>query len=172
MSRNRKTAKIVVFAVVTPLVILALAFFALAYSLGAFRDNVAQDAVAPLANQLTTMGAHRLCDEGDAGYSPDNSQPWYKAFYQVPNAASARLAFLHAAATSGFPLVVDNTVPGQSHEETFISNTIKPEWGLTLVIYRNTTVTLDCLSGGNQKVRASGSGAIYEVDFASPPRQM
>ena len=171
MSRNRKTAKIVVFAVVTPLVILALAFFALAYSLGAFRDNVAQDAVTPLANQLTSIGAHQICDEGDAGYSPDNSQPWYKAFYQVPNAASARLDFLDAASSSGFPLVVDNSVSGQSPDQTFYtSNTIKPEWGLTLVIYRNTTVTPDCLSGGNQKARASGGGAIYEVDFASPPR--
>ena len=153
------------------MLVVALIVVGLIYALGGFRDNVAQDALAPVTKSIEATGATLICDQGDAGYGPDNVQPWYKAFYQVPDNAPARQAFFAAAAAKGFPMKPNTAVSGQSEHERFWASDISDaQLGITLVIHRDTTVRPDCPSSSNQAEHTAGVGAIYEIEFVSPQR--
>jgi hypothetical protein len=173
MATSRRTARIVAIAIGVPVLVLALLIAGLTYALGGFRDNVAQDALTPVTKSIEATGATLICDQGDAGYGPDNVQPWYKAFYEVPDNAPGRQAFFAAAAANGFPMKPDTAVRGQSeHQRFWVSEISDAQLGITLVIHRDTTVTPDCASSSNQPEHTSGAGAIYEIEFVSPPRAM
>jgi hypothetical protein len=164
--RGLRTALIVVGSLI---VLVALVIFAGAYFvLGAFHDNKAQDAVSPLARELTALGGHEICDTGDAGYGPDNNLPWYYVWYRVPDAAAARKAFFAKAAADGYPLATDKHYKQRPTDESFTSDP-SDDSGLSIDIYRNTRFSPTCYVD-NRKVSTSGNGAIYGIYFFSSHR--
>ncbi len=162
----------VVAAITIPILIFGLILLAGIYALGGFRDNVAHDAVSPLTASLVGVGGRLLCDQGDAGYGPDNRQPWYQATYSVPRQATARLRFFNAAGQDGYRLVPDVSVPHQTAErQYFTSDPNDPQLGgLGLVIERGSKSSQPCGAGGPQASGAPAGGAIYEISFTSPSR--
>jgi hypothetical protein len=172
MAVSRRTVRIIALAAGIPVLVIVLLVVLAVYALGGFRDNVAQDALNPITNSIVAAGGHEICDEGDAGYGPDNREPWYKVLYAVPDAASARTALFAAAAAHGYALTYDTSVTRQSAHQRFYASEINDQQlGLNLVIYRDVTVPVDCQGIGPQRQTASGAGAIYEVQFNSPDRQ-
>lgn len=142
------------------------------YFLGMFHDNTAQDAVKPLASVLVAAGGQKLCEDEDAGYGPDNFEPWDDVYYRVPNAPAARKAFFAAAAKAGYDLKVD---PTQSQSSVHRSYSTDPKgYGLDVQIWRHTQTLPGCNEyqyGQNaQPVSAYGNYAIYELDSTKPDR--
>ena len=162
----------VVAAITVPILIFGMIIVGGIYALGGFRDNVAQDAASPLKASLDAVGGRMLCDQGDAGYGPDNRQPWYQATYSVPRQATARLRFFNAAGQNGYRLVRDVSVSHQTAErQYFTSDPINPLLGgLGLVIERGSQSTQSCGAGGPQAKGAPAGGAIYEISLTSPQR--
>jgi len=173
MAPSRRTTRILLLALGIPLVFVVVAIVGLTYALGGFRENVAQDAVAPILKSIEVHGASRICDQGDAGYGLDNTEPWYQVSYEVPDAASAKNAFFAAAAEAGYPLAPNTMVNGHfAHQQFYTSDPSGSQLGLSLVIVRDSTVALNCASGSSLKEQTSGTGAIYEIGFTSPPREV
>lgn len=85
-------------------VVILAAVSGLASSLGAFRPNVAKSAFGPIANALESAGAQRICDNGDAGYGPDNTAPWYDTTYLMPSTPQLTKRLIAISADQGFPL--------------------------------------------------------------------
>jgi hypothetical protein len=90
-------------------VVITAAVGVLAYSLGAFRPNVAQSAFGPIANALESAGAQRICDNGDAGYGPDNTAPWYDTTYLMPSTPQLTNRLIAIGANQGFSLTRRDT---------------------------------------------------------------
>ena len=160
-ARAWKTAAL---GLATVVVVLAVITWAFGYFvLGAFHDNKAQDAAAPITRELEALGAHRLCEYGDAGYGPDNRSPWYVAYYLVPDEVAARTRILAAAASSGHPLRLD-AAEYQTSKERAYTSTASDDDGLNLTITQHKTLTSQCWGdGGYRRFSTAGKGAI--VDF-------
>jgi hypothetical protein len=49
-----------------------------------FLHNYAQDVAKPLEDGLAKAGAIKKCGSGDPGRGPDNTQPHYSVYYELP----------------------------------------------------------------------------------------
>ncbi len=91
---------VIVAAIVA--VVLGLGFFWLT-------NNYAHDDAGSLESALTTAGAVKQCDRGDAGRGPDNYSPWYNAIYTVTGDRAAATDLVRKAAQQAGLDLVDKT---------------------------------------------------------------
>lgn len=67
-----------------------------------FADNPAADAGGRLSSELRAHGGSELCTSADPGLGPDNVQPWYDAWIEVPTASTDDRALRAALIRAGF----------------------------------------------------------------------
>lgn len=99
------------------------------YSLGGFSANKAQKEFQPFAKTLGTLGAKKLCDNGDNGKGIDNNTPWYQAYYSVSNPTDLQSQLTSTAAQAGYDLVPDTHtisqekgIPGDTNSTYLIAH--------------------------------------------------
>lgn len=97
-ARFSKTAIVVPVAI---LVIIGLPVVYFSYLL----KNRAAELVSPLGKELVENGATKLCDSGDPGRGPDNTAPWYRAYYDLSMSKDAAISLVNMAAShNGYTL--------------------------------------------------------------------
>jgi hypothetical protein len=152
-------------------ILVAVVWAAGYFLFGAFHDNKAQDAAAPITRVFSSLGAQQLCDDGDAGFGPDNDLPWYDAYYRVSDEAVARKAIFSAAAASGHPLFVDPNVHHQGAEDRSYTSNKSDNVGLQVEILRDGTFDSGCFDKDHyEKLSTSGKGAIIDFEYYSAHR--
>ena len=169
MARSRRTLLIALLPIGITVAAIALLIFGLGYAFGAFHDNVAKDKLATLTKSLDALGGHQICGEGDAGFGPDNTDPWEHVWYQIPNDSAARPVLFSAAAENGYPLapMSDKYINGEHRNSYFFTSTVgePTEEGMVVVVYRHQSFKLDCAAKASKAV---GGGAIFEIDLVLP----
>jgi hypothetical protein len=117
------------------LVLIGGSAFSVARSVGLFHENIAETGFRPMAEALRASGANLACDQGDSGYGPDNTSPWYKAVFAAPRSVSLPDRVMEIAAKEGFMLselrLADPEVPQKLYQGTDSRRT------LTVATYRN-----------------------------------
>jgi hypothetical protein len=161
--RRVRTTAIVVGSVLSAL---ALLIFAAAYFLyGAFHENTAQTAVAPLEQRLQLIGGQKLCSVGDAGYGFMNDAPWYRVTYRMPSSTSAKSVFLTEAAKLGYTLVpLKHDYAGKS--DVFFNSHPVDGSGLGLEILRDVEFSRAC---DDLKGAVSGNEGLLTIDAPQVP---
>lgn len=167
---------VVSIAVGIPVTVVILGAAALIGITGGFHVNEAKQDAAPLTERLKSQGAERVCDSGDAGYSPDNTQPWYRAEYRVPDDASARSALFDEARKQGFTLVVDKSATDDGvSQKSYTSDPTSTDRDdpskptLSLTVSLDSAATLDCASGPESDAAPPAAGsAVYDLGLTYP----
>lgn len=117
------------------LVLIGGSAFSVARSVGLFHENIAETGFRPIAEALRASGSNLVCDQGDPGYGPDNTSPWYKAVFAAPRSVSLPDRVMEIAAKEGFMLselrLADLEVPQKLYQGTDSMRT------LTVATYRN-----------------------------------
>ena len=102
------------------LVLIGGSAFSVARSVGLFHENIAETGFRPMAEALRASGANLACDQGDSGYGPDNTSPWYKAVFAVPRSVRLPDRVMEIAAKEGFMLselrLADPEVPQKLYQ--------------------------------------------------------
>ena len=62
---------------------------------------------------LNQLHASLICDNGDSGDGPDNSTPWYTAYYYVDGTSNTEQKIRDFAANSGYQLTTDTAYINQ-----------------------------------------------------------
>lgn len=78
--------------------------------LSSFFGNKAQTQAQPIVAALKQAGGKKVCDNGDGGHGLDNTQPWYEAYYSVPDDI-AQQTITTAASAQGFKLTKQSPRP-------------------------------------------------------------
>lgn len=154
---------------------------------GGFKGNGAQRAAKPFIVKIEQAGGKKICDNGDNGYGIDNNRPWYNVYYQMPDSSGLTNKIKNFASQEGYHLGKDlekNTedinqllnqdetdLPGDEQLNTK-SDYLTGRNGdktLSITIYRQTSVALNCNSGQYGRKQATGSNtAILSIDFSLP----
>ena len=166
MSLRRSTRVAIVTGAGALAVVLALVAF-VAFTLGAFRVNDAEQGFQPIDAGLRDHGARQVCHAGDAGYGPDNIQPWYQAQYEVAN-AGVRAAVGAVAADAGYPLSTV-ALPDNTPNALFPTYTYQAQRDgrvLVVTVTEGAAAQHGCPAG----YRARGSSAVVDVSLQYPDR--
>lgn len=92
-------------SVLITLVILTLVALYIGFAVWNIVDNRAADLAAPLERSLSTSGATKVCNDGDPGRGPDNTQPWYEVAYDVQMTKDNAIALVkRVAKDNGYTL--------------------------------------------------------------------
>jgi hypothetical protein len=157
---------------------------------GGLRRNDAEKYVQPFITQIQEAGGRKLCENGDTGFGPDNTQPWYEAYYEIPNSAHLTYTVTTDAAQAGYPLHANTRLANQlkgvpdkngSLSQPYSGATFNPKAdyliggrngrSLTITINRDASVPLYCNSGSyGKKQPTGGSNAILDIFFELPDR--
>lgn len=128
-----------------------------------FADNPAADAGSRLSAQVRASGGAELCTDGDPGLGPDNVQPWYSAWVEVPESSADEGALSAAFQRAGFRPVAGTAgvaVAGKARA--------------TIDRLGTTHVEIDCASGfeqwGHTHTAAPGS-EVLELQVQLPTNQ-
>lgn len=128
-----------------------------------FADNPAADAGRRLSEEVRAHGGDELCTDGDPGLGPDNSQPWYTAWVEVPIASTDDAALRAAFVRAGF-----RPVGGR------IGAAAAGRASATVDMLGTTDVEIDCASGfqqwGHEHTAAKGS-EVLALQVRLPPRR-
>ncbi len=150
-TRHRSRIAIVTCAVAV--LLLGVAIFSAGRSFGLFSENVAETGFRPLADALSGSGANRVCEQGDAGFGPDNSSPWYKAVFAAPASIDLTDEVTRAAARQGFVLSsLRIAAPGASqklYQGTSSNRT------LTIAVYQHGASMNTCAGSTTASSRSS-----------------
>lgn len=159
-------------------------------ALGGWGGNDAKKNFQPFIAKMQVAGGKEICDNGDGGFGFDNTQPWYEAYYELPNSPQLTNEIKSDASQFGFPLS-ENTqlinqlkgIPDNNGDvtdpyggATFNSKSdylISHENGdtLTVTINRSTSVPLYCGVGSYGSKKSTGNdSAIVDVYFTLPDR--
>jgi hypothetical protein len=164
MSRKARTILIVVLSLVVGIPVIAIV--GLMALLGQFRDNVAQDAAHPIVSAMSGLGGSILCDVGDAGYGPDNTQPWYQGQVDVPDSPKLIGAVTAAAATEGYTLV---NAPDKAGASEFVAGKTLGR-SIEIRVFRGKHATAECNDG--RSIKAKPGHVVVEIDVAYPYRDL
>ncbi len=162
---SRKTRKAIIIAVSLVVGIPVIAIVGLMALLGQFRDNVAQDAAQPMISSMSHLGGSILCDVGDAGYGPDNTQPWYQGQLDVPDSPALISSVTAAAAKQGYTLVATTA------EKAGASEFVADHRGKTSVevrVFRGKHAVAECNDG--RSITTKPGHVMVELDIAFPYR--
>ena len=122
--------------------------------------------MSALTAPIVAAGGQELCSNGDAGYSPDNRQPWFQVSHFVPDESRVKPDIMTIAADAGYHLVVDTSVAHQTDRGRFYTSNRsgQPEYdpGLGLVVAKDTKYSAGCSSN---PTKVSGHGVIYELEL-------
>jgi hypothetical protein len=145
----RRRSRIVAAVVgVVALVLLGGTAFSAARSVGLFRENIAETGFRPMADALRASGATLACDQGDPGYGPDNTSPWYKAVFAAPRSVTLPDRVLEIAASEGFMLselrLADPEVPQKLYQGTHSMRTLTVATYRNGAVYQNGAMMSDC----------------------------
>lgn len=152
------------------------------------KGNTAKKDAQPFIAQIQKAGGKELCENGDSGYGIDNTQPWYEAYYEIPNTSQLTNMIKADAAQSSYPLAEDTTlinqlkgIPDKNGDisEPYGGATFNPKSDylisnengkiLTVTIDRETSVPLYCgISGYGNKKSTGDDNAILDIKFTLP----
>ncbi len=77
-------------------------------SISVFSSNKAKQEFQPFKATLGSLGATKLCDNGDSGHGIDNSTPWYTAYYSTANSTNLESQIITTGAKAGYDLKPDS----------------------------------------------------------------
>ncbi len=97
ISVTKVTSAIVAAAILLLVLVIAGLF-------GFFSSNQAKKDFRPIAKNLNAISAKLVCDNGDGGHGPDNTTPWYDAFYYVKNSGNLPAELSSVVSQAGFSL--------------------------------------------------------------------
>ena len=127
-----------------------------------FADNPAKDDGSRLSAALRSHGGDELCSDADPGLGPDNTQPWYSAWVEVPTASAGQAAVDRALRSAGFTPEAGHWGSGSDGAATATLNRLGSRH-----------VEIDCSSGfsawGDRHDAAPGD-EILEVQVELPDR--
>lgn len=167
-SNERKRTLLATAVLIAPVMVLgwiALALAALVWITFThpFADNPAADAGSRLSAQLRAQGGAELCTSGDPGLGPDNVQPWYSAWVEVPEASASDAALRAAFARAGFRPLADTT-----------GSAVAGRARATVDRLGTTDVEIDCASGfeqwGHEHTAPSGR-VVLGLQVQLPPNR-
>jgi hypothetical protein len=166
----------IVFGAVFSLPFLFLVW--LTWALGGFHSNQAASDFKPLEKQLTSLGGKKLCDNGDSGYTIDNSTPWYQAYYKIPDRGDLTSQMQELITGQGFTItqIQHGASSGPYGDEQFgpKSDTLtatNQDQSLDLTINRDLAVPLYCngsVSKYGQKKQIPPGEAILDFSLHLP----
>jgi hypothetical protein len=134
------------------------------YSLGGFRTNEAKSAFQPIGHAIESAGGHQLCESGDAGFGPDNTQPWYRVAYQIKSDSALRERLVAIGADNGFALTRRAT-PDDPTGVRFLQGSGNQR---TLSVFISSrTSDLNC---GSSKIASTTGMEFLDVQFTFPSR--
>ncbi|MGZ6005231.1 MAG: DUF4190 domain-containing protein [Candidatus Saccharimonadales bacterium] len=165
-----------------------LVFFVfLIFAFGGFHlgSNQAQKDFQPIGAKVESLGATKICDNGDGGHGFDNTQPWYSVYYLVKDSANLDENIKSTLASQGYVLIKDpqgqplqiSPLYQTDIEQNNSSNPSRYEFlkatngdkTLRLTINRNAIVPLDCNDvDGYGKPRSTGPDVILYFSFNLP----
>jgi hypothetical protein len=123
---------------------------------GAARPNQAEVTLQPIVSQIEQLGGEKICDQGDSGYSLDNTIPNYDVYYKVPDTqllqnievVSERQGFILTPDTVRIQDLQNEHVHGEvfnaASSYLAAANNGKK---LSITIERNGSLPLDCTNG-------------------------
>lgn len=124
-----------------------------------FVDNRAADAGRPLSAALRAHGGSELCTAADPGVGPDNVQPWYTAYLEVPSSTVSPDVQNRALEQAGFRPTAGGGTKGTATA--------------TVDVLGSSDVEIDCSSGfdqwGHHHTAAPGD-VVLEVQVQLPAR--
>ena len=172
-------------------VVLIYAFWAIAVVgkaifFGVSHSNQAQYDFQPIASQIESLGGKKLCDNGDAGYGPDNLRPWYQVYYRISDSASLTNSVEAIAAKQGYHLQADtqliSQLQGAGSAVPYGNEHFNPKSDyligkngqntLSVTINRQASVALYCgVEQYGKQVPTGVSDAILNFDLSLPEHQ-
>lgn len=81
-----------------------------------YRHNVAEEPGKALGAAIIDSGGDPICEDGDGGHGPSNTEPWYEAFHDFDDPSQALLVMTETAADAGFSLEPGHDVDGNPYE--------------------------------------------------------
>ena len=127
--------------------------------IGGFRDNVADDAAQPIGQAIGSLQGRQICASGDAGYGPDNTQPWYQAYFEVKDSPEVKAVVTAAGAKQGYTLVeINDKAVAKPPSQALYDKKSGRE--LNVTIYRGKQAIAGCNSGA-QPHAAAGNVMIF-----------
>ncbi len=159
--------RIILIVLGSALALVLLAVAGVAYTFGAFRVNDAERGFGPIDTGLRAHGARQLCHAGDAGYGPDNIQPWYDAVYELAGTTGLRATVGSAADEAGFELSVVST-PASEPGATWPSTTyqgVRDGKVLAVTVTPRTAADAGCPV---PRLHRSADTTVVEVSLAYP----
>ena len=143
----RRRSHLIIVSVVALLVMGSTAFVA-ARSVGLLHENIAETGFRPIADDLRASGASLACDQGDSGYGPDNTSPWYKAVFSAPRSVTLPDRVMEIAAKHGFTLaklrLADSAAAQKLYQGANSMRTLTVATYRSGAVYRNGAVMSDC----------------------------
>lgn len=158
--------------------------------LGGWHGNQAEKDVKPMITEVQELGATKLCDNGDSGYSIDNTTPWYQVYYSVPDSSELTEKINSLAANEGYQLHTNSDLvaqlkglPDQNgvYSQAYGGEQFSPQSdyliahasGKTLKVnvYRQAEVALYCSAKDYGKKESASTNAILDISVTLPDRQ-
>ena len=132
--------------------------------------NQAQKLSTDFTTVIEKWGATQICKSGDSGKGWDNQIPWYNVYYQVPDSQSLVRDIVAESNRMGYRPSnrpgVDNITDYTKDIELVNQSTGA---NLHVTINRNTTVALECDTGGYGRIQQTDKGkAILLISFSMP----
>jgi hypothetical protein len=175
-----KIAGIVIGSLLGAAVLINIAVFYILIG-GYGHSNHAQADLRPILRQVQNLGGKAICDNGDNGYTLDNNQPWYEAYYTISSTASLTSRIESISASQGYKLKIDSTTISQLKSDgnyygaqqkyNPASDYLVGQKGgayLNIIINRDTSVALNCSSGTYGRLQNTNGNAIIDFSMSLP----
>lgn len=130
--------------------------------LGRVYPNKAEVETKKFINGISALHPSFICDDGDPGYGPDNTTPWYTGYYYIDASTSAQSIISQSASSRGIQLTTDTSytqqLKGQSSEAPFGDEIFNPNsvylagGGLKITIARDGSIPTWCQNRWDQQV--------------------
>ncbi|HEY4268492.1 MAG TPA: hypothetical protein VGM94_09905 [Galbitalea sp.] len=163
---SRRATKILLIVLSSIVGFVVVATLGLIWLVGGFRPNPAQADAAPIVTAVTRVNGGIACDVGDAGYSPDNTVPWYQGMLDAPDSPTLQSRLAAAAASNGYQLEANPHDPAHSSVYLVGHNGRRD---MEVRIFRGEKAVFAYCNSGEKKRLAPGA-ALIEVDIAYPDR--
>jgi hypothetical protein len=166
---GRKVRKILITGLAIIIGVPAIVLVGIYALLGGFRDNLADDAAQPIGHSIEAVHGRQVCASGDAGFGPDNIQPWYQSYYEVPDSPELEKTLIAAAAKQGYSLVrVSPSHVTKPPSQELHAKQLGRD--LEVYIYRDKQAQAGCDAG--EQPRAAAGNDIVLVALTYPFRDI
>jgi len=145
---------------------------------GGGHNNQAQIDLQPILTQVQNLGGKAICDNGDNGYTLDNTQPWYETYYTIPSTNTLTSKIESISSSRGYTLKIDSDTinelkSGNSGLGIYnpASDYLVGQKGgasLNIIINRDTSVALNCSTGTYGRLQNTNDNAIIDFSMTLP----